>query len=174
MLSVFLIFCQKLCSKRIVFHNVIYTGRVILLIRYLIDQYPELYLDELRDWIYFRTGETYAIPTLSRCLSKIGLSVKKVSKWLLFSPLIGVYNLLLVRTSWANAGENMVWEDFCGTLFFSWVFFLLPEDVETSFDIFANFCIENIPSSPTYSPDRKFQSLLQNVFSITVKMSRNL
>lgn len=119
LLSGFLIFCQKLCSKRIVFHNVIYTGRVILLIRYLIDQYPELYLDELRDWIYFRTGETYAIPTLSRCLSKIGLSVKKVSKWLLFSPLIGVYNLLLVRTSWANAGENMVWEDFCGTLFFS-------------------------------------------------------
>ncbi|XP_067021928.1 uncharacterized protein [Acropora muricata] len=53
-------------------------GRVILLIRYLIDQYPELYLDELRDWIYFRTGETYAIPTLSRCLSKIGLSVKKL------------------------------------------------------------------------------------------------
>ena len=51
-------------------------------------------------------------------------------------------------------------------------FFLLT--VETSFDIFANFCIENIPSSLTYSANRKFQFLLQNLFSITVKMSRNL
>ena len=49
-----------------------------MLIRFLIDQYPELYLDELSDWIYFRTGETYSIPTLSRCLRKIGLSIKKV------------------------------------------------------------------------------------------------
>ena len=78
------IFCQKLCSKRIAFFIIFYTGRVILLIRSVIDQYPELYLDELRDWIYFRTGETYAIPTLSRCLSKIGLSVKKVSNPLFF------------------------------------------------------------------------------------------
>lgn len=64
---------------------------------------------------------------------------------------------------------RFLWHSF---LFLS--FFLLPEDVETSFDIFANFCFENIPSSPTYAPNRKFQSLLQNVFSITVKMSRNL
>ena len=77
-----------------------------------------MYLDELRDWIYFRTGETYAIPMLSRCLSKIGLSVKKVSNQLLFSPLIGVYISDLVRTLWANAGEKMVREDFCGTFFF--------------------------------------------------------
>ena len=81
--------------------------------------------------------------------------------------------LLLVHTSWANAGGNMVWEDFCGSFLFL-SFFLLPEDLETSFDIFANFCIENIPSSPTYSTNRKFQFLLQNLFSITVKMSRNL
>ena len=60
-----------------------YTGRAILLIRSIIDQYPKLYLDELRDWIYFRTGETYSIPTLSRCLRRIGLSVKKVSNKLL-------------------------------------------------------------------------------------------
>ncbi|KAL9960140.1 hypothetical protein ACROYT_G033551 [Oculina patagonica] len=53
-------------------------GRAILLVRSIIDQYPELYLDELRDWIYFRTGETYSIPTLSRCLRRIGLSVKKL------------------------------------------------------------------------------------------------
>ena len=41
-------------------------------------QYPELYLDELRDWIEFLTGELYSIPTLSRCMRKIGLSIKKV------------------------------------------------------------------------------------------------
>ena len=111
-------FSVKVCSKRIVFHNFLYTGRVILLIRSLIDQYPEMYLDELRDWIYFCTGETYAIPTLSRCLSKSGLSVKKVSNQLLFPPLIGVYIKFLVRTLWANAGEKMVREDFCGTFFF--------------------------------------------------------
>ena len=71
-----------------------YTGRAILLIRSIIDQYPELYLDELRDWIYFRTGETYSIPTLSRCLRRIGLSVKKVSNKLLLSPLNWSINLV--------------------------------------------------------------------------------
>ena len=86
------------------FHNFINTGRVILLIRSLIDQYPELYLDELRDWIYFRTGETYAIPTLSCCLHKIGLSVKKVSNQLLFSSPIYAYISFLVRSVRANAG----------------------------------------------------------------------
>ena len=78
LLSGFHVFCQKLRSKRIVFH----TGRVISLVRSLIDQYPELHLDELRDWIYFRTGEIYAIPTLSRWLNKIALSVKTVSNQL--------------------------------------------------------------------------------------------
>lgn len=65
-----------------------------MLVRSIIDQYPELYLDELRDWIYFRTGETYSIPTLSRCLRRIGLSVKKVSNKLLLTPLIGVINIV--------------------------------------------------------------------------------
>ena len=41
----------------------------------------------------------------------------------------------------------MVWEDFCGTF----VLISYPEDVETSFDIFTSFCIENIPSTLTYS-----------------------
>ena len=36
-----------------------------------------IYLDKLRDWILFLTGESYSISTLSRYLCKIGLSVKK-------------------------------------------------------------------------------------------------
>ena len=64
-------------------------------------------------------------------------------------------------------------ETWFGKIFVA-LFSFLPEDLETSFDIFANFCIENIPSSTTYSTNRKFQFLLQNLFSITVKMSRNL
>ena len=57
----------------------LFSGRDILLVRRLMGQYPELYLDELRDWIEFLTGEAYSIPTLSRCMQKIGLSIKKVS-----------------------------------------------------------------------------------------------
>ena len=131
----------------------IYTGRVILLIRSLIDQYPELYLDELRDWIYFRTGETCTIPTLSGNLNKIGLAVKKVSNQLLFSPLIGVYISFLVFMGKCR-GKN-------GLGRFLWH----PQDVKTSFDIFANFGIENIPSNLTYSTKREFQFLLQSLFS---------
>ena len=55
-----------------------FSAREILVIRSPIGQYPELYLDKLRDWILFLTGESYSISTLSRCLCKIGLSVKKV------------------------------------------------------------------------------------------------
>lgn len=89
-----------------------YTGRAILLIRSIIDQYPELYLDELRDWIYFRTGETYSIPTLSRCLRRIGLSVKKVSNKLLLSPL----NWSINHVSYPYfPGEKMLCEDYCST-----------------------------------------------------------
>lgn len=50
----------------------------------------------------------------------------------------------------------MVWEDFCGTF----VLISYPEDVETSFDIFTSFCIENIPSSLTSSTKRKCQQSL--------------
>lgn len=55
-----------------------FSAREILVVRSLIGQYPELYLDKLRDWILFLTGESYSISMLSRYLCKIGLSVKKV------------------------------------------------------------------------------------------------
>ena len=72
-------FLSETTFKKDCFSYFIYRGRVILLVRSLIDQYPDLYLDEVRDWIYFRTGEIYAIPTLSRCLNKIVLFVKKLA-----------------------------------------------------------------------------------------------
>ena len=48
------------------------------MVKNLVEQYPKLYLDELRDWIIYLTGEEYSIPTLSRYLWGIGLTVKKV------------------------------------------------------------------------------------------------
>lgn len=54
------------------------------MIKNLVEQYPELCLDELRDWITYLTGEEYSIPTLSKYLRGIGLTVKKVRSIICF------------------------------------------------------------------------------------------
>lgn len=60
------------------------TGQDYVLIRTLVDKCPEIYLDELRDWIHYITGEEYTITTLHRFLRKCGLTVKKVNKFKTF------------------------------------------------------------------------------------------
>ena len=60
-----------------------FPARDFLLIRRLVDQYPELYLDELRDWIHFETGRLFSLATLSKTLSQMGLSIVKVGLYLL-------------------------------------------------------------------------------------------
>ena len=53
-------------------------GQDNVLIRTLVDKYPEIYLDELRDWMHHITGKEYTITTLHRFLRKSGLTVKKM------------------------------------------------------------------------------------------------
>ncbi|XP_048581384.1 uncharacterized protein LOC125556694 [Nematostella vectensis] len=50
----------------------------LLLIRRLIDEYPGLYLDEIQTWLEHFTGCTFSVPSLDRCLKRMGLSVQKM------------------------------------------------------------------------------------------------
>ena len=114
---------------------------------------------------------------LSRCLSKIGLSAKKVSNQLLFSPLIGVYISDLVRTLWANAGEKMVREDFCGTFFFCWIFCLLlfrgyfsnkfdiPKMSKHRLILSLIFVLKIFPQALLIRPIENFSFYYKNIFS---------
>ena len=52
----------------------------ILVIRHAIEDNPELYLDELRAWLEYQTGEVFAMQTLSKTVRQMGLTVKKVLK----------------------------------------------------------------------------------------------
>ncbi|KAK3703424.1 hypothetical protein QZH41_014259 [Actinostola sp. cb2023] len=55
-----------------------YLATEIRLIRRVIEDNPELYLDEVQSWLEYLTGEVYALQTLSRCLRRMGLTVKKL------------------------------------------------------------------------------------------------
>ncbi|XP_048584864.1 uncharacterized protein LOC125556735 [Nematostella vectensis] len=50
----------------------------LLLIRRLIDEHPGLYLDEIQTWLEHFTGCTFSVPSLDRCLKRMGLSVQKM------------------------------------------------------------------------------------------------
>ena len=69
----------------------------MLLIRKYIGQCPELYLDELSEWIEFQTGQHFPVPTLSKCLRRMGLSVAKVSHQILFIKIM-CYLILLSKS----------------------------------------------------------------------------
>ncbi|KXJ23296.1 hypothetical protein AC249_AIPGENE6191 [Exaiptasia diaphana] len=58
-------------------HRVL-SARDLIFIRRIISQYPELYLDEVRDWLQFQTGRLFALSTISRTLRKMGLSIVKL------------------------------------------------------------------------------------------------
>ena len=55
-------------------------GQDYVLIMILVDKCPEIYLDELRDWVQYITCEEYTVTTLHCFLRKCGLTVKKVNK----------------------------------------------------------------------------------------------
>lgn len=65
-------------QKKLRSPTVIFSARDLLFIRRLVNQYPELYLDELRDWVHFQIGRLFSLATISRTLRKMGLSIVKV------------------------------------------------------------------------------------------------
>ena len=50
----------------------------MLLVRRIVDDYPEIYLDELGHWMHYINGVWYSITTLHRCIRQCGLTMKKV------------------------------------------------------------------------------------------------
>ena len=46
--------------------------------RNVIDQYPEIYLDELQQWMRYFTGISISISAIHTYLKKMGMSLQKV------------------------------------------------------------------------------------------------
>ncbi|KAK3744051.1 hypothetical protein QZH41_011927 [Actinostola sp. cb2023] len=52
----------------------------ILLIKNIATQYPEVYEDELQDWLQYLTGRIFSLSSIRKCLSKMGWSRREASK----------------------------------------------------------------------------------------------
>lgn len=50
----------------------------ILFIRRVIKQYPEIYEDEIQEWIQFALGKTIHVSTIARLVKKMGFTRRKV------------------------------------------------------------------------------------------------
>ena len=83
-------------------------GQDYVLIRTLVDKCPEIYLDELRDWVHYITGEEYRITTLHRFLRKCGLTVKKYIYVKHFDLYMFVYANSLLHF-FAKSHKKIVW-----------------------------------------------------------------
>lgn len=54
------------------------TAQDILIIKNIIAQCPEVYEDELQEWIQYLTGRVISISAISRTIKKMGWTRKKV------------------------------------------------------------------------------------------------
>ena len=50
----------------------------MLFIRRVIQQYPEIYEDEIQEWIQFALGKTIHVSTIAKLLKKMGFTRRKV------------------------------------------------------------------------------------------------
>ena len=50
----------------------------MLFIRRVIQQYPEIYEDEIQEWIQFALGKTIPVSTIAKLLKKMGFTRRKV------------------------------------------------------------------------------------------------
>ena len=69
-----------------------------LLIRTIIEDFPETYEDEICDWIYYVTGKVISQSAIHRFLTKMGYTRRKVSRPL-ETDTIGVMLLVLIFSS---------------------------------------------------------------------------
>lgn len=49
-----------------------------MFIRRVIKQYPEIYEDEIQEWIQFALGKTIHVSTIARLVKKMGFTRRKV------------------------------------------------------------------------------------------------
>ena len=68
-------------STGIAISQYLFTAQDILLLRRLVDEHPDLYLDEMAEWLQFITGRNTPITVslIERTLQRIGISRLKVS-----------------------------------------------------------------------------------------------
>ena len=50
----------------------------MLFIRRVIQQYPEIYEDEIQEWIQFALGKTIHVSMIAKLLKKMGFTLRKV------------------------------------------------------------------------------------------------
>lgn len=58
-----------------------FTAREMLLLKNIIEQYPEVYEDEIQEWLEYLTGRRLTIAAIHRCLQKMGWTRRKVIKY---------------------------------------------------------------------------------------------
>ena len=49
----------------------------MLFVRNVIQQYPEVYEDEIRQWLQYARGKTVSVASISRYIKKMGLTRRK-------------------------------------------------------------------------------------------------
>lgn len=66
----------------------------MLFVRNVIQQYPEVYEDEIRQWLQYARGKTVSVASISRYIKKMGLTRRKVGtfQFLICFRLSGFYS----------------------------------------------------------------------------------